>query len=293
MVRRKGGFLLTERESLFRIVRKVCFEGSSEMGKTELLRNFLTNDRQRIKTVRKELKLCPIGHLYQQQKGGKAYFIQSYYSDGKKILNGISTKPDIVIGLIKRELLEKELSYLENNEKVVERCCKSLESFRLYAEIEKLKRRCPSVTDEMISAALRPESVSEWEQAEYEQSGYRVEERKQRTRNGLKVRSKSELLIAESLYDYSLPFRYEQVLYIQDKAFAPDFTILRPNGSVMYWEHFGLTNTKDYLEHQLYKLKMYASVNIVPWDNLIITFDDPSGNVDLRIIRSEIENKLI
>ena len=30
-----------------------------------------------------------------------------------------------------------------------------------------------------------------------------------------------------------------------------------------------------------------------PWDNMIVTYDTSDGNVDLRIIESEIRNKLL
>lgn len=292
-VRRKRGFLLTVKSEMAKTVRNSFFERLNQMGKEQIMKEFLTQEHKRLETVRMELEKCPRGLLYQQTKGKKTYYIQSYYEKGQQIHKGISSEPELVIGLIKRELLEKELKSLENNEKQIEACLKNIQNFQLYTEIEKLQKRCPSVTEEMVSEALKPKTVSAWEQEEFEQSNYKVEERRQRTRRGLKVRSKSELLIAESLYEYSLPFRYEQILYIQDKAFAPDFTILKADGTLVYWEHFGLTNTKEYLEHQMYKLRMYASKDIVPWKNLIITYDDPSGNVDLRIIRAEIENKLM
>lgn len=289
-----------------KILRKIVFmrttglERGIGMAREEILSLVLKENRKRQEVLRIELQECPQGRLYQKyHKAGKSnpmlkeYFVQSYIENGKQIQKGINTNPGVVIGLIKRELLEKELKSLENNEKQIEACLKNIQNFQLYSEIEKLQKRCPSVTEEMVSEALKPSVVSAWEQEEFEQSNYKVEERRQRTRRGLKVRSKSELLIAESLYEYSIPFRYEQILYIQDKAFAPDFTILRADGTLVYWEHFGLTNTKEYLEHQMYKLRMYASKDIVPWKNLIITYDDPSGNVDLRIIRAEIENKLM
>ena len=32
---------------------------------------------------------------------------------------------------------------------------------------------------------------------------------------------------------------------------------------------------------------------IVPWDNLVVTYGDRKANVDMRIVESEIMNKLI
>ena len=41
------------------------------------------------------------------------------------------------------------------------------------------------------------------------------------------------------------------------------------------------------------KMQLYASVGIVPWDNLIVTYDNSDGIIDLRIVKAEIENKLV
>ena len=41
------------------------------------------------------------------------------------------------------------------------------------------------------------------------------------TSRGQKVRSISELLIAEALYKYSIPFHYEEELEVEGKTFAP------------------------------------------------------------------------
>ena len=40
-------------------------------------------------------------------------------------------------------------------------------------------------------------------------------------------------------------------------------------------------------------LEMYEKAGIVPWDNLIVTYGDRKANVDMRIVESEIMNKLI
>ena len=128
---------------------------------------------------------------------------------------------------------------------------------------------------------------------DYEQFTYRPEEKRHITSRGLKVRSKSELLIIEQLYDYLLPTRYEQVIHIDGYNLAPDFTIRRADGKIFYWEHEGLTNETKYLERQIKKSQIYASAGIVPWDNLIVTYDTADGNIDLRIIKATIESRLI
>lgn len=113
------------------------------------------------------------------------------------------------------------------------------------------------------------------------------------TSMGIKVRFKSELIIAERLYEKDIFFRYEQILTIGYKKFAPDFTIKRHDGKIIYWEHCGLTDDRRYMAHHMKKLESYYEAGIVPWKNLIVTCDDDDGALNIEIIKSEIRNKLL
>lgn len=89
------------------------------------------------------------------------------------------------------------------------------------------------------------EELQLWMDADFEQSTFKPHLKVHTTSKGLKVRTKSELLIAEMLYRYHIAFRYEQILYANHRRYAPDFTILRADGRIMYWEHFGMTNNQS------------------------------------------------
>lgn len=63
------------------------------------------------------------------------------------------------------------------------------------------------------------------------------------------VRSKSEVIIANMLYERDIPFRYEQPLHAPDRSFyIPDFTITW-RGTDYYWEHVGMLDRDDYRAH--------------------------------------------
>ncbi len=113
------------------------------------------------------------------------------------------------------------------------------------------------------------------------------------TSRGLRVRSKSELLIAEKLYEHGIDFRYEQILTIDGIDYAPDFTIMRADGTMIYWEHCGLTANRGYMRKHWQKMQIYAEAGITPWKNLIVTYDDEEGLLDLRTVESEIANKVM
>lgn len=120
----------------------------------------------------------------------------------------------------------------------------------------------------------------------------KYENKSHRTSRGLFVRSKSELLIAEKLYEYEIDFEYEPLFKLGTTNYSPDF-LIRRNGKVYVWEHFGLVNNKEYLNQQLKKITRYIESGIVPWDNLIITFDDANGHIDVAEIDFRIRQKFM
>lgn len=66
-----------------------------------------------------------------------------------------------------------------------------------------------------------------------------------------------------------------------------------PSGEIIYIEHCGLTNDRDYMRHHKKKLADYENVGIVPWKNLIVTYDDEDGKINMAAVRAEITAKLL
>lgn len=112
-----------------------------------------------------------------------------------------------------------------------------------------------------------------------------------RTSFGLLVRSKSELMIAEILYELGVEFYYEKRLLLQDEdgqphEVYPDFTIVLNNGRVYHWEHKGMYGDEAYAARDLDKMLLYYRNGIYPPVNLIITMDSPQGGLDASAVRA-------
>ena len=116
--------------------------------------------------------------------------------------------------------------------------------------------------------------VKKWAEAEYERnSGYK-ENLIVRATNGKYVRSKSEAIIDKVLYRQGIPFRYEDKLVLGNAVMYPDFTIRHPDTGKEYcWEHFGMMDNAEYVEHACRKIKQYCDNGIVPSVNLIMTYE--------------------
>ena len=101
-----------------------------------------------------------------------------------------------------------------------------------------------------------------------------------RCRRGVFVRSKTELLIADSLYREGARFHYEKRPDLPGLKFLPDFTIYRRSGDVIYWEHCGLIDQPRYQDTWRWKLEGYSHYGIWPGLNLICTCEESGKGVD-------------
>lgn len=105
------------------------------------------------------------------------------------------------------------------------------------------------------------------------------------TSKGLKVRSKSESIIATLLDMNEIEYRYEAPLTLGDHTFYPDFTIMRPSDhKLFYWEHFGMMSSPNYHEQAHKKLQAYILHDFMPWDRLIATFESNKDSFDAQQI---------
>ena len=76
------------------------------------------------------------------------------------------------------------------------------------------------------------------------------------TLSGDRVRSKSEVIIANILFDRKITFTYEEPLVVDGQSYSPDFTI-RWKGRTYYWEHLGLLDQEEYFGDWKLKEAMY------------------------------------
>jgi len=107
------------------------------------------------------------------------------------------------------------------------------------------------------------------------------------TDRGERVRSKSEMLIANTLIRMGIPYKYECPVITNDgKKLYPDFTILDvKKREIKYWEHLGKMSDMSYLSRNIWKLYEYKKINILLGVNLFLTYENeinPLGATDIR-----------
>ena len=145
---------------------------------------------------------------------------------------------------------------------------------------------------ELLTPYFKPKSekLRKWMDSPYERNMNHPENLIHKTSSGIHVRSKSEAMIALFLHTHQIPFRYECALNLGGIILHPDFTILHPETSkIYYWEHFGLMDDNSYARNACTKLQLYAANGIVPSVQLITTYetkDHPLNYEDVSWIAS-------
>lgn len=110
----------------------------------------------------------------------------------------------------------------------------------------------------------------------------------------LKVRSKSELMIAEMLHSKKVPFRYEMQVLLDKCTVHPDFCCLNVRTRQEFlWEHFGLMDNPEYAQNAVTKLNEYADKGYTPGINFIATFETASNPLNTKRILQVLNTYLI
>lgn len=113
--------------------------------------------------------------------------------------------------------------------------------------------------------------------------------------SGVRVRSKSELIIANMLEKYGIPYRYEYPLMLNGNDLVrPDFLCLNINRRREYiWEHFGMMDSIPYANKNVAKIASYELSGYHAGENMIMTFETSMVSIKSNVIKTMIEKYLI
>ena len=260
----------------------------------EYLNTALRDYENMLDSCRREFESLPKGHLSWGRQNGKDFYLheQKDEKSGKRDRRRIRSDDDLIRQLARKKYLEKFIPQLSKETDRLQKFIAGRSDVDPAQIIDSMKGVYSTLPEEyFFGGHIR--DAEKWAQAPYHMSDYKPDEKKQTTSRGLHVRSKSELLIAEKLYEFNIPFRYEEVIMIAGRQCAPDFKILKKSGKLVYWEHLGLMENQDYRYKNKVKLTIYERAGIMPWRNLIVTYDEYDGGINLAVIESEIRNKLL
>lgn len=253
------------------------------------------------KQIHEALKKYPEGILkrYCDHKNGKEYPAFRVYSKKNHSVKGITKDRKAICLYAEKDFLQKKEQLIDYNLEVVDSFMFPLEDLSVENIISKMNPDfLPYLFAEkymQYDLPANPEAANRivaWMRIPCPPSDYRQEELKHLTTAGFKVRSKSEVVLTEKLKELRLPFKYECPIYLSGRQFLPDFTVMRADGKFVFMEHCGLMTEEQYASNFWWKMKEYANHGICLWDNLILTFDNKDGSIDVKLIEAEIRSKI-
>ena len=125
--------------------------------------------------------------------------------------------------------------------------------------------------------------VDEWQNRPYTPKPFKKGTPYFETLRGERVRSKSEVIIADRLYTSGIPYKYECPLFIGDEVIYPDFTILRVSDrKILYLEHNGKVGDQEYGDDMVDRINKYSLAGIMQNDKLYFTFESANRPLDVR-----------
>ncbi len=114
------------------------------------------------------------------------------------------------------------------------------------------------------------------------------------TKSNILVRSKSEVLIADALYENNIPFKYECPLVLNGGIYYPDFTCMNPfKKKIFYWEHFGMLDDLNYAGKTIAKESLYINNGIIPSIQLITTYETKEYPLVRKAVQRNIDSFLL
>ena len=193
--------------------------------------------------------------------------------------------------------LEEELKYLKNLRKTYKNKC----SDKVYTSLSEPRRQLVkplTLTDDQYAAA--------WLKQEYRKKKIPPEVPPLFTEKGEQVRSKSEVIIANSLKAAGVPYRYEFPLLMDKNANDPDFPDydfckLHPDFYCLNlrtrrefaWEHFGMMDDPEYAARAAEKIQLYQENGFFPGKNLIITMKTSKKPLSSKVLKHLIKEYLL
>ena len=259
----------------------------------EILRKRETQLQQLKKDKEKTLSKAPDGSLRLCQHRDK---VQYYHRTDPKDFNGVYIKEKDIE-------LAKKLAQKDYDKKVLVSAEKELNA------INKFFSNCPDKSVEQIYDNLHEgrkkiitpimeteeQYVHNWQAEIYQGKDFYEDTPELYTMKGERVRSKSEVIIADMLSKEGIPYRYEYPLYI--KGFGkiyPDFTVLNiKKREELLWEHFGMMDDAEYAEAAIRKIATYEQNGIYPGEKLILTYETRKNPINQRVINGLIEHFLV
>ncbi len=268
---------MTEKEILEKL-REIYKENLTVLGK---LRQQLQN------------KLNLKGNLRINKRNTRFYY---YLISKKNDTNGkylSKTENTLITNLCQRDYCQTSIKLLSKNTKAIHSFLKQYTPEPLEASYGKLHPGKQLFITPV--APTNAQFLSAWQNQTYPQKPFLSYTPELFTSRGQRVRSKSEIIIANQLDHYGILYHYEKPIKIsQTITLHPDFTCLNPHNHQEYiWEHFGIMDDPEYACNAVEKIALYHNKDYILGKNLLVTFETSETPLQLSYVNHLITEFLL
>ena len=196
---------------------------------------------------------------------------QYYFRSDPKDTNGVYIpKKDIKIaaGVLQRDYDKKIMEMASSELSKIEEYLAFLSGNSIETIIDSLSESRKRLIEPVFMSD--EEYIREWVSRPYEHMGFDEDSDELYSTSGTRVRSKSEVIIANMLEQYNVPYKYEYPLLLSGSHLVrPDFTCLNVKKRlVIIWEHLGMMDNPDYADKNIRKLSLYEKSGYIVGKNM-------------------------
>ena len=253
----------------------------------KLIQKEITNTEKMLETIARFEKNAPLGHLKTRRVKGKMYFGQQFFDKETNRWKSIHINKKMLPlaqSLAQKLYYSKVKDFLHHNLKMLTRMQRSYHPQRLEEEYNLLPEEI-----QMLIVPLQETvktRIQKWNAEIYEPNSAMPEHLRYETEQGELVRSKSEMIIANLLYQHrdTILYKYERPLPIVNKGkriiIHPDFTIL---------EHAGMMDGSTYANDFVWKVNTYMKNDLLPGRDVLFTYESQMYPLELKVLKKTID----
>ena len=252
---------------------------------TKAVRNVLSERydliTKTIENIEKKLKALPTGWINIRHQNGKAY----YYYANAKFKERFLTKKDkeLIKQLLQNRYLKEVLKAAKNELSVLSKMLNTYPANLPEEMFEKLPQELRSGVEPIILGD--EQDAREWMEEPYVGKPFKDDAPVYMTIKGERVRSKSEVMLADRLFFRGVPYKYECPIMIDGIVIHPDFSMKRmSDNKVIYHEHCGKMDDPDYYSDLVERINLYNQAGIMQGDRLTFSFETSDKPLDIRVI---------
>ncbi len=250
----------------------------------ELVSSRITMLKRAIRNAEKAKSSFPEGRLRTSRTGGRIRYYEVTEkgdSSGKYLhKDELDTVQNLAQKDYNKQFLKAAKSELEMLEKFL---------LKYTVRADEIYDNLTPERKSLVTPYILPDDLiaKEWQSKTFKSNPYKPEKKIHDTKRGEKVRSKSEAFIADTLYEFGIPYHYERPVRMTNGELRyPDFTLLNvKTKEVIYFEHFGKMGEEGYRRDTMEKMDLYRSSGIYPGKNLIFTYETEDNPLDIKGMR--------